>query len=123
MKKNILIVEDDEFFRELISKKLISSGFNVLGSMDGQSGIEKARKEKPDLILLDLLLPTTNGFDVLSALKADSGTVAIPVIILSNLDSKEDIEKGLKSGASDFLIKSQIDVDQVIEKVNGLLKN
>jgi len=119
--KNILIIEDDEFFRELISKKLSLSEFNVLEAIDGQKGIEKARELNPDLIILDLLLPKTDGFEVLSTLKSDNKTASIPVIILSNLDSKEDIERGLKLGASDFLIKSQFDSDEVINKIKSFL--
>ena len=121
LKKNILIIEDDEFFRELISKELISNGFGVLEAIDGQKGIEKAEESKPNLILLDLLLPNIDGFEVLSTLKANSMTSSIPIIILSNLDSKEDIEKGLKSGASDFLIKSQSTTNEIIAKVKSFL--
>jgi len=122
MEKNILIIEDDEFFRELISKKLLSSGFSISEAIDGQSGINKAKTSRPDLILLDILLPNVGGFDVLPALKKDSATASIPVVILSNLSSKEEIEKGLKLGASDFLIKSQFDLDEVIAKIKNLLK-
>lgn len=122
MEKKILIIEDDEFFRELIAKKLKSSGFGVFEAIDGQKGIEKAKEIKPDLVLLDLLLPNVDGFEVLTTLKQNTETLSIPVIILSNLDSKEDIEKGLKSGASDFMIKSQFDLDEVIEKIKSLIK-
>ena len=121
MKKNILIIEDDEFFRELITKKLSSGGFEVLGAVDGPKGIEKAKESKPDLILLDLLLPSIDGFEVLSTLKQDSDTSSIPVIILSNLNLKEDIERGLKLGASDYLIKSQFDLDEIIVKIKNFL--
>ena len=121
MEKNILIIEDDEFFRELITKKLLSSGFGISQAIDGQSGIEKAKEVKPDLILLDLLLPGVDGFEVLSTLKSSPDTSSIPVVILSNLDSKEDVEKGLKSGASDFLIKSQFALDEVVKKIKSYL--
>lgn len=122
MKKNILIIEDDEFFRELVSKELISSGFGILQAVDGQKGIEKAKESKPDLILLDLLLPNIDGFEVLSTLKENSETSSIPVIILSNLDSKEDIEKALRLKASEFLIKSQFASDEIIAKIKKILK-
>lgn len=117
MKKSILIIEDDEFFRELISKKLVSSGFEIIEAIDGQKGIESARELKPNLILLDLLLPNVDGFEVLATLKQDSETSSIPVIVLSNLNTKEDIEKGLKLGAVDFLIKSQFASDEIAEKI------
>jgi DNA-binding response OmpR family regulator len=120
-KKNILIIEDDEFFREIMSKKLFMSDFDVSEAIDGQKGIEKVRETNPDLVILDLLLPKIDGFEVLSTLKSDRKTASIPVIILSNLDSKEDIERGLKLGASDFLIKSQFDSDEVINKIKSFL--
>ena len=122
MKKNILVIEDDEFFRELISNELRSKWFEVSGAIDGQKGIEKARETKPNLILLDLLLPNIDGFEVLSTLKADSETSLIPVIILSNLDSREDVERGLKLGASNFLIKSQFSSEEIISKIKGVIK-
>lgn len=121
MKKNILIIEDDEFFRELMSKKLVSGGFAVSEAVDGEKGLERVKKSKPDLILLDILLPNIDGFDVLLNLKGNPETAAIPVVILSNLSSKEDIEKGLKLGASDFLIKSQVASEEIIEKIKNLI--
>jgi len=117
MQKNILIVEDDAFLRGLISKKLISAGFNVLEAIDGASGIKKTRQEKPDLILLDLLLPSIDGFEVLSEIKKDPITSPIPVIILSNLGQKEDIDKGLKLGADDYLIKAQFTPEEIVIKI------
>lgn len=121
MKKNILIVEDDEFFRELMVKKLTSSGFVVSEAVDGRKGIKKVQDGKPDLVLLDLLLPDVDGYEVLSTIKGDSKTSSIPVVILSNLSSKEDIEKGLKLGASDFLIKSQFESEEIIAKIKSFL--
>jgi DNA-binding response OmpR family regulator len=121
MKKNILIIEDDEFFMELVSKELLASGFGVLKAVDGQKGIERIKESKPDLILLDILLPNIDGFEVLSTIKQNPDTASIPVIILSNLSSKEDIERGLKLGASDFLIKSQFSLPEVIEKIKNFI--
>ena len=121
MAKKILIIEDDEFFRELVAKKLSVSGFAVSESVDGKKGLERARDLKPDLILLDLLLPKMDGYEVLSLLKGDPKTAQIPVVILSNLSSTSDIEKGLKLGASDFLIKSQFASEEIIEKINTFL--
>ena len=121
MEKNILIIEDDEFFRELISKKLLSRGFKISEAIDGKTGLLRVKESKPDLILLDILLPDVDGFEVLSNLKEDSQTMSIPVIILSNLLSKEDVEKGLKLGASNFLIKSQVDSDEIIKIIEKAL--
>ncbi len=121
MAKNILIVEDDDFFRELIKKKLVSEGFEVLEAPNGERGVEVIEEKKPDLILLDLLLPNIDGFEVLLKIKANKEVASIPVIILSNLGQPEDIERGLKLGAVDFLIKSQFDIDQVMDKIKTIL--
>ena len=120
-KKNILVIEDDQFFMELVAKELATGGFGVVQAPDGKRGLEKVRQSNPDLILLDLLLPDIDGFEVLSTVKQDSGTSNIPVIILSNLSSKEDIERGLKLGASDYLIKSQFSLPEVIDKIKSFI--
>jgi len=118
----ILIIEDDAFLRELISKKLSSAGFTPLDAIDGETGLEKAREEKPSLILLDLLLPVQDGFEVLSKLKQNPKTSSVPVIILSNLGQKEDVDKGLSLGASDYLIKAQFTPEEIIAKVKEALE-
>jgi DNA-binding response OmpR family regulator len=120
MVKNILIIEDDKFLRSLITEKVSSQGFNVSVAIDGKEGIREAQKSKPDLILLDLILPDVDGFEVLSKIKGEAGTSAVPVIVLSNLDSKEDIDKALKLGASDFLIKAQLTPEEIVEKVKNI---
>ncbi len=120
-KKNILIIEDDDFFRELLRKKISSEDFTVLEAVDGEKGIKLVKEKNPDLVLLDLLLPNVDGFEVLTQVKADSKVSSIPIIILSNLGQQEDIERALKLGAKDFLIKSQFDIDQVIEKIKNVL--
>jgi len=121
VKKNILVIEDDDFFRELLRKKLLSGDFNIIEAVDGERGIEIIQKRKPDLVLLDLLLPNMDGFEFLSKMKLDPNTSSIPIIILSNLGQHEDIERGLKLGANDYLIKSQFDIDQVIGKIKNIL--
>jgi DNA-binding response OmpR family regulator len=121
MKNYILTIEEDDFFRELVVKNLEMNGFTVVESTNGRDGVEKAKEIKPDLILLDLLLPEIDGFHVLSLLKDDAETCSIPVIVLSNLDSKEDIDKAFKLGACDFLIKSQFDSDEITKKIKSCL--
>lgn len=120
--KTILIIEDDDFFRELIRKKLASKDFNFLEAVNGEAGIEIMKEKKPDLVLLDLLLPNMDGFEVVAQIKSDTGIASIPIIVLSNLGQKEDIDRALKLGASDYLIKSQFDIDQVIEKITTILE-
>ena len=122
MVKKILIVEDDKFLRELISQKLLKEGYDIVEAVDGEKGIESANKEKPDLVLLDLILPGIDGFEVLAKLKADPKLSNIPVIILSNLGQKIDIEKGIEMGAVDFLIKAHFTPGEIVEKIDAVLK-
>jgi len=122
MAKNILIVEDDEFLRGLINKKLASEGFGVISAIDGEDGIKKAKEDKPDLVLLDLVLPNIDGFEVLSKIREDASISKTPVIILSNLGQKEDIDKGMKFGATDYIIKAQFTPEEIVERVKNILK-
>ena len=122
MAKRILIVEDDRFLRELIVKKLINEGYDAIEAVDGEQGLQKTKEEKPDLILLDLILPGIDGFEVLTLKKDDVSVSGIPVIILSNLGQKEDVEKGLGLGAVDYLIKAHFTPGEIIEKVGNILK-
>ena len=122
MPKNILIVEDDKFLRELIVQKVTKDGFNASEAVDGEEGIKKIREEKPDMVLLDLILPSIDGFEVLSLIRQDPGLSSIPVIILSNLGQKEDIERGMKLGATDYLVKAHFTPGEIIEKIKAYLK-
>ncbi len=122
MAKRILIVEDDKFLRELISQKLISEGYDIIEAVDGEKGIKSIKEEKPDLVLLDLILPGIDGFEVLAKMKEDPIVAQIPVIILSNLGQKDDIERGLKMGANDYLIKAHFTPGEIIEKIKTTLK-
>lgn len=121
MPHNILIVEDDKFLRELISQKLVKEGYNISQAVDGEEGLKKAKEEKPDLVLLDLILPGIDGFEVLARIKEDGEAAKVPVIILSNLGQKEDVEKGLKLGAVDFLVKAHFTPGEIIEKIKRIL--
>ena len=120
-KKKILIIEDDKFLRELIVKKLVNEGFDVHEAVDGESGVKKIKELRPDLVLLDLILPGIDGFEVLSRIKEDPSMETIPVIILSNLGQKEDIERGLKLGARDFLVKAKFTPSEIIQKIKNAL--
>jgi len=122
MAKTILIIEDDKFLRELIVRKLTEEGFGVSEAVDGEEGIKKIKEEKPDLVLLDLILPGIDGFEVLSQMRKESALSSIPVIILSNLGQKEDVEKGLKMGAVDYLIKAHFTPGEIIDKIKSALK-
>ena len=122
MSKTILVVEDDKFLRELIVQKLIKEGYEVVEATDGEQGIKKIKEEKPDLVLLDLILPGIDGFEVLSKMKEDPGISSTPVIVLSNLGQKEDVERGLSLGAADYLIKAHFTPGEIIEKIKKNLK-
>lgn len=122
MAKKILVVEDDKFLRELISQKLTKEGYVVVEAVDGEKGVESVKAEEPDLVLLDLILPGIDGFEVLAKMKSDPRLAEIPVIILSNLGQKDDIEKGLEMGANDYLIKAHFTPGEIIEKIQVVLK-
>ena len=122
MPKTILIVEDDKFLRELIVQKLIREKYEVVEAIDGEQGVKKIKEEKPDLILLDLILPGIDGFEVLARMKDDPEISPIPTIVLSNLGQKEDVEKGLKLGAVDYLIKAHFTPGEIIEKIRKYIK-
>jgi DNA-binding response OmpR family regulator len=122
MMKKILVIEDDKFLRELISQKLVKEGYDVIEAVDGEKGLEKAGKENPDLVLLDLILPGMNGFEVLSRIKNEAALSQIPVIILSNLGQRDDIEKALEIGAADYLIKAHFTPEEIIDKIKATLK-
>jgi len=122
MAKKILIVEDDKFLRELIGQKLLKEGYDIVEAVDGEKGIKTIKDEKPDLVLLDLILPGMDGFEVLTKIKEDEGIAQTPVIILSNLGQKDDIEKGLKIGAVDYLIKAHFTPGEIIDKIKVVLK-
>ena len=122
MAKKILIVEDDKFLRELIGQKLLKEGYDIVEAVDGEKGIKSIKDEKPDLVLLDLILPGMDGFEVLIKMKEDTAIAQIPVIILSNLGQKDDIEKGLKMGAVGYLIKAHFTPGEIIDKIKVILK-
>ncbi len=119
----ILVVEDDKFLREMISRKLDKEGYEVVQAMDGEKGEEAIREEKPDLVLLDLILPGIDGFEVLERTKKDPELSEIPVIILSNLGQKNEVERGLNLGAVDFLIKAHFTPAEIILKIKEALSS
>jgi DNA-binding response OmpR family regulator len=121
-KQKILIVEDDNFLMGMYLSKLELEGFKVVSALDGEKALRLAKKELPDIILLDLLLPKKSGFDVLAELKRDEQTKAIPVIVLTNLGQKEDIDKCFKLGAEDYLIKAHFIPSEVIAKIKKALE-
>lgn len=117
----ILIVEDDKFLMKVYLAKLKKEGFHVVDAMDGEIAVEKAKAEKPDIILLDLIIPKKDGFSVLSEIKSDATLQSVPVIILSNLGQTEDVKKGMDLGAVDYIVKSDMSIDDVLIKIKKYL--
>jgi len=121
-KIKILIVEDDSFLLQMYATKLKTENFKVLTTTNGQEALKIARQENPALILLDLNLPEIDGFTVLEELKAGEETKDIPIIVLTNFSNKEDIDRCLDLGATDYLIKAHFIPSEVIAKVKKILK-
>jgi len=118
---HILLVEDDTFLANIYKTKFEMEGFKVTHADNGEAGYEGARKYKPDIILLDILLPKLDGFAVLKKLKEDDAVKDIPVILLTNLGQKDDVEKGLELGAADYLIKAHFKPSETVSKVKKIL--
>ena len=121
-KPKILIIEDDQRINKVYMAKLSVEGITVMTALDGEEGLRKIYSEKPDLILLDLMLPRKSGFDILKEIKADPKVKDIPVIILSNLAQEKEIEQGLALGAVDYLVKTDYSIQQVMEKIKKALE-
>lgn len=115
--KKILSIEDDSFLLALLSGKLADAGYTVLTASTGVEGLEKAKAEHPDIILLDVMLPDLGGFEVLQKLKTEPTTQAIPVILLSNLGGRDEIDRGKELGALSYLIKANIVPDELAEMI------
>jgi DNA-binding response OmpR family regulator len=120
-KVHILLVEDDAFLAGIYQKKFELEGFKFSISDNGEKGAADVKRKKPDLVLLDILLPKLDGFGVLQRLKKDPETKSIPVILLTNLGQKDDVEKGLEAGAVDYLIKAHFKPSEIVEKVKEVL--
>lgn len=120
----VLIIEDDKFLLKLYSEKLQREGYSVIGATTGEEGLEKTLAEKPDLIILDLILPRKSGFEVLKEIKANPQIKDIPIVILSILGQKSDIKKGLELGANAYLAKPDFFINKLSEVVKEhLTKN
>ena len=119
---HMLLIEDDTFLGNIYKTKFEIEGFKVSVSENGEAGLSDAKKKKPDVILLDILLPKMDGFTVLKHLKEDDSVKEIPVILLTNLGQKDDVEKGLEMGAADYLIKAHFKPSEVLNKVKKVLK-
>ena len=119
--RKILIVEDDSFLSDMYTTKFQMKGYMVGLAKNGREAMEEIKKEKPDIILLDVLMPQMDGFEFLENFKKKKEFGNIPVIILTNLGQKREVEKGLNLGADDYIIKAYFTPKEVVEKVENLL--
>ena len=120
-KIKLLIVEDDKFLRDLAAQKITKEGLIVLTAVDGEQGIAMIEKELPDIILLDILLPGIDGYEVLKRVRANPALKAVHVAMLSNFGQREDIEKALNAGADQFLVKANYTLDEIVEEVKKMV--
>ncbi len=116
-KKTLLVVEDDQFYSSIFKKKFTLEGYDVALASDGDQCLKFVRERKPNLILLDMVMPVKDGLSTLKELKADESLKNIPVIILSNLGQEADIAETMKQGAVDYVVKSNMSVSDMVEKV------
>src|SRR3990167_6130834 len=115
--KKVLVVEDEQLIADLLQKKLIKEGYYAFAAGDGEVALQQIREERPDIVLLDIVLPRMNGFEVLAELRKDEELRKIPVIIISNAGQPAEIEKAREAGVRDWLIKTEFDPQEVLEKV------
>jgi len=119
--KKILIIEDEEIVLGLLQKKLIQDGYETSVARNGEEGLKKMREIKPDLILLDIIMPKMGGFEVMEEMQKDKELKKIPVIVVSNSGQPVEIDKARELGARDWLIKTEFDPQEVIDKVKKQL--
>lgn len=122
MAKKILFVEDEPSLQKTVTEILTQEGFEMLSALDGEEGLKLIKKEKPDLILLDLILPKKDGFEILKEIKEGEETKDIPVIVLTNLEGVGDVEKALSLGAATYLVKASYELEDIVAKVKQTLK-
>ena len=121
--KSILLVEDDPFIVDIYNTKLKQAGFDVDIAQDGERAIDKLEEKKPDLVILDIVLPQVDGWEVLRRIKNNPDLKNLKVIVFSNLGQQEEIEKGIKLGSVKYLIKAHYTPSQVVEQIKELLSN
>ncbi len=121
-KKIVLIAEDDTMISTMYKTKLEASGFEVIQAVNGGDALKIAQAEKPDILLLDIIMPQLDGFSVMEELGKNDKTKKIPVIFLTNLGTEEDIDKGKKLGAVDYIVKANLTPTEVVEKVKKYIK-
>ena len=117
MAKKILLIEDEEIMIGLLQKKLTNEGYEVSVARDGEEGLKAMREVRPDLVLLDIIMPKMGGFEVMEGMQKDKELKKIPVIVISNSGQPVELDRAQKLGAKDWLIKTEFDPEEVIDKV------
>lgn len=115
--KKVLVAEDDVFLSQLLSTRLEKAGISVLKAFDGEEALDIIKKERPDLILLDIILPKKSGFEVAEEVASNPMLRIIPIIITSNLGQDSDVERGMALGVVEYLVKAKVNIDDLITKV------
>lgn len=119
--KKILFIEDESVLQQALGDFLDQNGYKMISALDGEVGLRLAKSEHPDLILLDMILPYKSGFEILKELKDEEETRNIPVIVLTNLEGLKDIDKAISLGATTYLVKTQYDLKEVVEKIKKVI--
>lgn len=120
--KTILFIEDEFAVQKTFGEVLTKEGYEVIQALDGEVGLKMAKAKKPDLILLDLVLPKVHGFDVLKQLKENKETKEIPVIVLTHMESIGDVDRAVELGATTYLVKAQYTLEELIEKIKKAIE-
>jgi len=121
MAKKILFIEDEPALQKALANAFVREGFEIIQALDGETGLRLAKQKKPDLVLLDLILPRMDGFEVLRKLQQDQETKLIPVIVLTNLEGMGEVQKVIELGVRDYLVKTNYKLDELVEKVKATL--
>lgn len=122
MQKTILFIEDESVLQKTFGEILKQEKYEMISALDGEVGLRLAKEKKPDLILLDLILPKVHGFELLKELKQNKETKEIPIIVLTNLEELGDVDKAIELGATTYLVKAQYTLEEVMEKIKNALK-
>jgi DNA-binding response OmpR family regulator len=121
-KIKVLIIEDDSYISDMYKIKFDSENFETIIARDGMEGIKFLEKEVPDIILLDIVMPQVDGFSVLKTIKKDKRLARVPVILLTNLSQKENVERGFELGANGYIIKAHFTPSEVVKKIKEILE-
>jgi DNA-binding response OmpR family regulator len=122
MPKTILFIEDESALQKTVGEIIRKEGYDMISALDGELGMTLAKEKRPDLIMLDLVLPKKDGFEVLKSLKQNEWTKKIPVVVVTNLGKMENMDKAIELGATAYLVKSDYTLKEIIDKVKTIIE-